>query len=682
VTRPIVALAFLTLTACNGGDDDPTSAKPTGSTPPDPTVATNFGVEETEGDEACDNLVSEACLYPFPTAHFIDTTGPTPSLRLPVDGMPGGGNAVFRPDEFARFEAYGVSTPILFQLPGAVVPELFPLDGASGLTADSHIVVLDANTGERLSGWLETDYLVTDSDEVLFTYRPAAPWPRGTDVVVGVRGLTDSSGTPVAAADGFQALRDEETSEWRGVHGRRAHFEEVVFPALEAEGVDRAELQLAWSFPVRSDEQATERLLSVRDAIYAALPVDGPEIRIDEVIECPVGGKGLSEQCHPDIRTIVDATVFVPSVLAEPDALGVRNLRTDSAGAPVIEGTEAWPFRVQIPHTAYDRARTEPVPVLQYGHGFLGSLGEANNGWLRELAERQGAVILATSMQGMNETDGFVWTGVLFADAGRFPELAEASLQGVVNQVVQQTMMKTSFADLDEPWLKRADGSLVYDRETVYYHGNSQGGSVGTVTMAIAFDVTRGDLGVPGSGYPFLLHRSSVFQPFALPIQLAFPDPDGISRFLALLGTGWDDVDPLTWAPHIHTDPFPGTPQHEALLHVAKEDQQVHNEASFILGRAAGATLMVPAVRPVFDLPEAAYPASPGVAVVEVDFMVPDDTTPLDPPDGDTSLPDDGDTHGWLRRWAPAQDQMFHFFETGELIDVCGGEPCVTEPDP
>jgi hypothetical protein len=109
---------------------------------------------------------------------------------------------------------------------------------------------------------------------------------------------------------------------------------------------------------------------------------------------------------------------------------------------------------------------------------------------------------------------------------------------------------------------------------------------------------------------------------------------------------------------------------------VAKEDRQVLNEASFLSARTAGATLLTPTVRPVQLLPEAPYPARPGAAVVEVDFGIPDDPTPLDPPDGDPTQPDEGDTHGWLRQWEPAQDQLVRFLRTGEVIDVCGGEPC------
>ncbi len=118
------------------------------------------------------------------------------------------------------------------------------------------------------------------------------------------------------------------------------------------------------------------------------------------------------------------------------------------------------------------------------------------------------------------------------------------------------------------------------------------------------------------------------------------------------------------------------------LYHVAKEDRQVINEASFISARAAGATLMTPAVRAVYLLPETPYPASPGAAVVEVDFGIPDDPTPLDPPDGDPAQPDGGDTHDWLRQLPVAQDQMAHFLRTGDVIDVCGRAPCVSDGRP
>lgn len=637
---------------------------------PSGTLEDNFGVVEDLGTEGCDNLLPD-CLYPYPSDAYVDGDRlalPNPILPSRLGGLD--------PERVNLSHGFGAATPILFQLQGAALPSAPPFVPVAD---DATTIVIDASTGARIPHWVESDYTSPDLDPPLFVIRPSIPLPRGTQIVVGVRGMLAEDGTLAPAPEAFAALRDRTASHWIGVHARRAHFEEVVFPALEGAGVARETLQLAWSFPVQSEEEATAPLLAIRDAIFGALPPEGPAYTIDAVYVCDGGGDDPAE-CHPSIRVIVDGTVSVPSVVGPADELGIRMVRWDEDGTPIVEGVEEWPFRLQLPHAAFDGPA--PVPVLQYGHGFLYSREEANNDWLRQMADRLGFAILACDMQGMNEPITGVWADVLGSNGGRMPDLKELALQGVVNQLVQQRMVKTTLAEDPDVRLHRADGMLAWDPTTVWYYGNSQGGSVGTVVMATSLDVTRGVLGVPGSGYPFLLHRSSLFEPFSGLIDLGYRDPDAVPIVLALLGTGWDTFDPLTFAPHLAGDPLPGTPDHEVLYHVAKEDRQVVNEASFISARTAGAVLMTPAVRPVIGLSEMPYPASPGAALVEVDFGIPDDPTPLDPPDGDPSQPDGGDTHGWLRRYLPAQDQLVHFLRTGEVIDVCGGMPCVNDGMP
>ncbi len=661
-------LAVLFLLACDG----PVVPDPDGG--PMGTLEDNFGYTEDQGTEGCDNL-SPGCLWPFPSDAYVAGD----ALALPDPLLPSRGRTTFRPTVTNAMRGFGAASPIVFQLPGAVLPaDAVPFESASSLEDGHATILLDATTGERIPHWVETDYLATSVSPTLFVIRPAIPLPRGTTVVVGVRGLRTSDGAMAEPTEAFAALRDRTVSRFFGIHARRAHFDGVVFPALEAAGVPRAELQLAWSFPVQSDADATSHLVAARDAVFAALPASGPEYRIDAVYVCDGGGDDPPE-CHPSIRVIVDGVARVPSVAEAPDALGVRLVRRDAAGAPVVDGVEEWPFRLQLPHAAFDGPA--PVPVMQYGHGFLGRRAEANNGWLREMADRLGFAILACDMQGMSEDIVSVWTDVVLMEGGRFPDLQQLAWQGVLNQLVQQRMVKTSLAADPDARLRRADGQLAWDPTTVWYYGNSQGGSVGTVVMALTLDVERGVLGVPGSGYPLLLHRSVDFTPFEGLITTSYRVPESVPTFLAVLGTGWDPFDPLTFAPHLHSDPLPGTPDHEVLYHVAKEDRQVVNEASFISARAAGATLMTPAIRSVFLLPETAYPASPGAALVEVDFGIPDDPTPLDPPDGDPTQPDGGDTHGWLREYELAQDQMVHFLRTGEVIDVCGGA-CVHDGPP
>jgi hypothetical protein len=76
-------------------------------------------------------------------------------------------------------------------------------------------------------------------------------------------------------------------------------------------------------------------------------------------------------------------------------------------------------------------------------------------------------------------------------------------------------------------------------------------------------------------------------------------------------------------------------------------------------------------VREVWGAPAASYPITAPAVVVNWDFGVPPDATPLDPPVNET------DTHSGPRALREAQDQVVHFLRTGEVIDTCGGGPCV-----
>jgi hypothetical protein len=112
------------------------------------------------------------------------------------------------------------------------------------------------------------------------------------------------------------------------------------------------------------------------------------------------------------------------------------------------------------------------------------------------MADRTGFAILACDLQGMSTIDGLTWVGTLTTEGGRFPELQELAWQGVANQLVQQRLVKTSLAEDPDPRLRRDDGALAWDPSTVWYYGNSQGGSVGTLVTATSLDVERGVLGV------------------------------------------------------------------------------------------------------------------------------------------------------------------------------------------
>lgn len=628
-----------------------------------PVDTDNGGVEESLGEPGCENLDATHCLMPFPSDLYRDASGDQAVIRFPDGVLPVNARGErMSGGAFLRADGYGVGSPVLVMLPGAVadgLPGVF--DPAASMLPDSGTVMLDATTGQRIGHWVEMDYLAS-ADAPVMILRPAEALPRGRRVIVALRGVKDATGAVLPASEGFAALRDRLPSAWRGVHARRDRFEREVFPVLAAAGVERADLQLAWDFTVATDRNATADLVALRQRALQIVGGQGPAYTMDRVEEAP----------DADTAFIFEGTAQVPSFLLPPDSHGLRRLRRDADGLPVAEGTEAVVFRVTVPNSAV--AGTEPTAVMQYGHGFLGSISESNNGWLRSLANEYGFLVLASNLQGMSDGSLEVWLRTVSDDGGRFPWLADEAMQGVINHLALQRLIRGGFDAAGDPRFRRADGGPLTDDRPLWYDGNSQGGTFGTVILGNAVDVLHGGLGVPGAAYPFLLHRSVVFSTYAVVIGSLYPDPGDLSLFLGLLGTGWDQLDPLTWAPHIEADPLPGLPVHHALVHIAKEDAQVHNEVSFLLGRAIGAPLPTPAVREPWGLVTTDYPVT-GSAVVEFDFGIPDDPTPLTPPIAET------DTHGWLRRDPVGREQLVHFLRTGEVIDACGG-PCVRPGSP
>lgn len=614
----------------------------------EPDAADNFGETEDRGDEACDNLAGEHCMMPFPSDVWRDAA--TGRVALPEAAMPrSSGGARMSTAAFNDKDGFGAASPVLFQLPGATLtgaPAAF--DPSPSVTAESLTVLLDATTGERIPHWLEPDWLDVEADPQVYVLRPAVPLPRGHRVIAAVRGLVDAEGAPVEAPAPFAALRDGGPSRWFGVHARRARYERDIFPALEDAGFPREDLQLAWDFTVASD-RSLDTLTWMAEDLYAALDTTPPAWTVDRI----------ETMNDPNIAFVVHATLEIPSFVGAANENGLRRLRDrDDSGRVVAAGVERWPFRLQIPHSALDGAGE--VPVLSYGHGFLGSLNEADNGWLRDMAQRYRFAIVATSYQGMSDGNLPVWISTLTADAGSFPLISHEAMQGTMNHLALQRLLRSGALDA-LPELQTTEGAPLLDRDTLWYYGNSQGGTQGALVNALTRDVSRSVLGVPGAAYPFLLQRSVVFNGYAAVISAIYPDEGDVSLFLALAGTGMDDFDPLGFAPRIVSA------DKQTLLHVAREDAQVHNQVSFLLGRTVAAVQPVETVRAIWGLESGEYPIDSPAAVVEFDFGVPEDTTPYDPPVSET------DTHGTLRRDLAGQEQMMTFLRTGRVEDTCGG---------
>ena len=613
-----------------------------------PGLEENFGEEETEGSIHCEGLNQAHCLFPFPSDYFRKMGEAGAALTYPVESLPQSvESGPMDPSAYAIHDGFSTITPILFRFEGGTVSGTTPVtDIGASVAPESPTLLIRAATGESVPHWVELDHFTVAEGAPVYVLRPAQGLQFDERYVVAVRGLVDAEGALLEADPGFVALRDQLASKVRGVHGRRQHFETNVFPVIEAAGAERAALQLAFDFTTVSKGSATTDLVTMRERMLEAIGTLGPEYEVTAVEE-PAGDANIAQ--------IIRGTAKIPSFLLPAESeLSLRRLRYDADGKPAIEGFELVPFVVQIPHSVKDS--DSPSPVLQYGHGLFGTLGEANNGWLREMAQRHGFVILASDLSGLSESDIGTWGVELSADLSVFPVLWEKVLQGLVNQVALVRMAGGRLAN-DHPEI---------DPSRLYYYGNSQGGTMGNIMMALHSDVTRGVLGVPGCAYSMLLNRSVDFIAWAGLLKFHLPDVVDFVAMFGLLQTAFNRMEPLSYVHLITDEPIEGGPEHRVLLHVAKEDAQVQNDVSFVLARSIGAVSMAPAVRPIWGLEEQEYPYE-GNAMVEYDFGMPENPNPTEPP------PAEYDTHGHLRKLEIAQDQLWHFLETGEMKSFCDG---------
>jgi hypothetical protein len=645
--RPLWLLPLAALVACS-----------------DPWVD-NFGVAETEGDESCDGLDPTHCLFPFPSDYFRTTVDGASRIRFFEGSLPVVAGQNIDPKLFNENDGFPIIPPIYLALPGASLTGTPRFDAIDvSLTKESRTIVLDAQTGELVPHYAEWDHFGLEGGAKktpvhVMALRLAKRLAYQSRYIVAVHSLVKEDGSPVEAPAAFASLRDRKASTVRGVHGRRAHFEAKVFPALEKAGIDRKSLQLAWDFTTGSEEAATHAMLEMRDAMFDLVGADGPAYEITKVEQNP----------HPSIALSITGVAQVPSFL-EGDESTLRPIRRDSAGKPVAQGFESVSFQLQFPKRLVESA-SERWPVLQYGHGLLGTKDQANRDWIRTQADEFGYVIVAIDYQGMSSHDAeTTWSSVLTSDFASLPLLAEKAHQGTINALAIVRMLKGRFLRDADPRYTRG-GTPLIDGENFFYYGNSQGGTQGTVVMSLHTDVTRGVLGVPGCAYSFLLTRAGLFTTDYLPvIQEMLGDPLDFVAFMGLVQLGFNTLEPLHYAPHIAGNPFPKTPDHRVLLQVAKEDSQVGNEVSWLLARATNATLLTPSPRPVWGLASSAEPVTTN-ATAFYDFGLPENDRPNYPVFVDT-------THGDLRSVVPARRQIDLFLRTGESKHFCDG---VCDPD-
>jgi hypothetical protein len=677
----------------------------------------------------CDDLDPVACLLPFPNDAF---TRPDPTtdtgrrvdldlLAMPrnVAGLP------IDPTEWNRNDGFSPGSMVLTQVPGLDLHQTWgsALDQVQDLSwyqrADAPMVLLDADTGQRHPFWSELDSHATDPAAQLLILRPAVNLTEGHRYIVALRHLRRADGTVIAPRPTFAAYRDGKRA--AGVQeARRPHFDHL-FAELQAAGIGRDDLFLAWDFTVASERNLTERALAIRDDAFRALGDD--DLGDEQVAGASPAFSITSVTEHPDPDTMrrVEGTVTVPNYLtpqvqaAVPDPVGesvaVPQSRFNTLGSPnglpVVDPAQPTvdvDFVCNIP-TGADVAPAHPT---LYGHGLLGGRGEANGSSTTAL-RRLGFAPCAVDWWGMSFAD-VPNVALILADVSRFPSLADRAQQGFLNFLYLGRALRHPDGLGADPAFRGPDGRRLLAPDELFYDGNSQGGIMGGALVALAPDLTRAKLGVPGMNYSTLLNRSADWEAsggslverlpgldptdptgtvaYADALYTAYPSPVDQQLVFALLQMLWDRAEADGYAHHITDDPLPGTPAHQVMLQAAFSDHQVANVTAEVEARTIGARLHVPAapvglhwaVDPAFGLVEWA-PATDGPLVGQsvLVYWFSTDRGLVTPPNGNQPPRTGTDPHGDPRKDRAAAQQVARFLLTGEVVDVCAGGPCLTD---
>jgi len=626
----------------------------------------------------CEFLDASDCLYPFPS-DFLTVADPTTDtgrrVNFSVDAMPANTAAIqIDPTPYHGSDGFSQGTSMVMRVPNVdlAMTDAAPItDIERSLDADAPVVVVNAATLEHHLMWVELDANATTEPDTALIIHPAKNLDEGGRYIVALRNMKDGAGTTIPPPATFLAYRDDTPTGDPAIEARRAHMEDL-FTTLAAAGVPRNDLYLAWDFTVASTRNVTERMLFMRDDAFARLGGNAPAFSVTSV----------ENDVDADIFRRVKGTFEVDRYVDKVSTGAVLVL--DEKGLPIHQETpQPATFTCIIPRAALADALATAVPARAsiYGHGLLGSQNEVScgtGGNVCKMANEHNFVFCATDWMGMASGD-LLTAALLLVDLSKFPAFPDRQQQGILNQLFLARLMIDPQGFVSDPAFQDAAANPVIDTSDVFFDGNSQGGIFGGTVMAVAQDITRGVLGVPGMNYSLLLRRSVDFEDYAMILYPNYTNELQRPLLLALIQMLWDRSDPNGYARHIKTDPLPNTPSHDVLLHVAFGDHQVANVATEIEARTMGASIHQPAINggrhsdvdPYFDIP--AIPSYPfdGSALVIWDSGA--DTPPIEnvpPSTGD-------DPHSDPRKDVTARMQKSEFLQTGGMVvDVCSGAPC------
>ena len=696
MNRGIWWLCALALVACDDGGEattvDSGAVTDAGETldgaPPegDAAVAADQGTPPPTYDPDCDPIMPSACTFPWPSSAFLAAdadraTGYT--LTFGPTSLPANSAGVhIDPTPYRRMDGYGVGTPIMVYFAG-LDPTPFATEASieESLAADAPLLLFEVTDAghRRVPYWAEMDAFVADQQALLV--RPAEILRPATRYVVAFRDLSTTDGEPIVPSEAFAAYRDGVAA---GALSTRAQRFDELFAILDAEGVDRGRVTLAWDFVTASSEALHGRMLQMWDDAIERLGSDGPTLVFDEVEEYLAEDDGSGQPVNPYVALRIKGHVEVPHYLRQVSFLGIDGwfLNADADWVITPDGTREAPFWISVPHGALDGT---PHGLIKHGHGMFGDGKDAADlgwtrlcgahpprecGWFHGRVDQQHQFItFASDLIGMSAYDEDTYAPLLISDLTYFPWIGDRLHQGLLEWLLVTRAMKTQLGAMPD----LVERGVVVNAEEVFYWGISQGAIFGPSFVALSPDVQRGVFSVAGVNYISLVERSANFEPFFNFLAAAYPNRHDQVVAEATIQLLWDGTDGVSYIRHVAAEPLPDRQPAQMLVDVTRGDYQVAPVTMEVAARSDLELRVMAnydADRTVPLVDEQPYPHS-GSGLINWSFGNAW-AHPGNRPPGE----DDPDPHEYARHMDAMNRQMAHFFRTGEIIDVCAGAPC------
>jgi hypothetical protein len=614
--------------------------------------------------EGCNPIAFEHdCLFPYPSDVFLTDDAETPSgKRVAITGAAQPTDAQGAPFDFTLYhsaDGFSFNQPIMVRFPGGVDTDgvVFHTDDPAGSTvATSQTILLDTATGELVPHWAEVDLNTEVPGEQTFIIRPYVVLSEQTRYVVALQGLSDAGGATIAAPNGFAQIRDGSVRNHPVLSPLAARYDADVFPALEAAGLTRADLQLAWDFTTGSYEHVTRDMFAMRQATIDALSATPPAVTVTKTEVDP----------RDQIALRIEGTITVPLFL-ESTELSAR-LNRDADGDVAQNGTAEVPFLLQVGKGAEPtEAGFTPRRIIQYGHGFFGLREEINYSAMRTFSNDEGYVMASVDWWGMSDPDQLEVVGKLSTDMSASFVFVDRIHQAMINQLALTYALETTIAELTEV---EYFGERVYDPEDIYYYGISQGHILGGAFIALSPQIERAAFSVGGGNFSLMMSRASNFRPFLDVILAVTGSRVTVQKVVTLCQHSFDRVSPIVYGRYIQEAPLPGNPAKKILMQAGIGDLQVNNLATDLHARSIGVPSLQPNARDPFGLDPVSSPTS-GSALVYLDFNL-DEVPGLfnrTPPEGA-----ENEVHEGVRRTQATEDQLDAFFQPdGEIVNFCDG---------